>query len=89
MDDAKREALARSAEKGTRARIALEELEGFKARTEEAVLTALAGAATPDEAFRIAAEYRAANGILAAMRAAVSVGSGAAQKLLNLKEGER
>jgi hypothetical protein len=67
---------------GDRARTALEELDQFFKKWEQTTLTLLVKANTPEEAFRIACEFRAAQTFMTAARAAVAVGGMAEKELL-------
>lgn len=78
----RRERLYRQSLAGDRARVVLEELEGFLCKREELILARLAASDTPDAAFEVACEYRAITKLVGEARAAVSIGDAAARTLL-------
>ena len=82
MEQAKREALLRRSLEGDRARTALDELAGFLEDRKAQVLSGLVRAATPDEAFELAAEYRTIMGFEGAAKAAIARGDAADKKLM-------
>ena len=81
MQEQERERQYRQSLAGDRARVALEELEGFLCKREESILARLAAAGTPDAAFEVACEYKALVKFVGEAQAAVGIGNAAAKKI--------
>jgi hypothetical protein len=68
---------------GDRARICLEELEGFFKANEQALTVRLLGAKTPESAWEITCEYKALAALRKTLLAHISAGNIASGKLLS------
>ena len=85
LEQERREALLRRSQSGDRARVALEELEGFFKNRKEQISAKFLKVRTPNDAFELAIEYKAIIEFEGGARAAIANGD-AADKVLTSEE---
>lgn len=69
-----------------RARIVLEELEGYKGNRERVILAKMALANSPQEAYTLACEWKAVSGFVNELKSRIAVGRSAAEELMMMEE---